>query len=646
MESRVQIPPVIGTNGTVYVVVSNYIYAFDSVGTLKWRYSHATAFVSDGAAGSLGDIYIAVRGSNEMPAIVSISEKGELSWTYQLDTFDVSALALDNREGVIVHGVNGVMYSISNKGQLNWRYSVESGIAQTAVLDAEGNIYFGAKNNYFYAIDAKGALIWKYLLNAEVSGTPAITENERIYIPSDDATLSVLSTLGDLETQYSLGDISTSITIATDGTIYSTEGNKVVAIIDRNGGLASHTWAKRGGDIANSSNICGNNSSGLDSDLDGLADCFEQIIGTDINNEDSDSDGINDGVELDNQLNPLNSVDATEDIDSDGLSNLVEITISTNLRNSDSDGDGIDDGDEVNVHKTNPLSSDSDNDGLSDQFEITHSLDPLNGGEEGLDSDGDNLTALEEQAMGTNPNLADTDGDGVNDDLDGAPLNPESSDNTLGILLINDGASSAKYIDAIKSLNISYYVIETSGEEPLPTREQIAQVELIIWSNGQTGYLNVEEENYLSAYMHGGGCAVISSQDHHYSRKFTNILSEFMGLTSINDDVFGNPALSIDGVAPLYDDKSYELEFEFDNFTDELVLGNAQPLFSSDNITIGSYIDSGKHLGIYLGFPLEAVRENDQRADIIKRIHDNCHYSHNSSVIFIPRENIEPVDEE
>lgn len=645
MESRVQIPPVIGTNGTVYVVVSNYIYAFDSVGSLKWRYSHATAFVSDGAAGSLGDIYIAVRGSNEMPAIVSISEKGELSWTYQLDTFDVSALALDNREGVIVHGVNGVVYSISNKGRLNWRYSVESAIAQTAVLDAEGNIYFGAQNNYFYAIDAKGALIWKYLLNAEVSGTPAITENERIYIPSDDATLSVLSTLGDLETQYSLGAISTSITIANDGTIYSTEGNKVVAIIDKNEGLASHTWAKRGGDITNSSNICGNNSSGLDSDLDGLADCFEKLIGTDINNEDSDSDGINDGVELDNQLNPLNSVDATEDIDSDGLSNLIEINIHTNLRDKDSDGDGIDDGDEVNVYKTNPLSSDSDGDGLSDKFEITYSLNPLVPGEANSDTDGDNITALEEQGRGTNPNLADTDGDGVNDDIDGAPLDPSRTE-VSGILLINDGALIDNYVDAINSVNISYSVIDTSAGDPLPTREEMAQVALIIWSNGQSGSLNPEEENYLSAYMHGGGCAVISSQDHHFSRGFTNILAEFMGLTSITNDVFNAQILNVQGIGLLYNvENSYNLEFEFSNYTDELQLGTALASYTSTDRIIGSYYDSGKHLGIYLGFPLEAISGVSQRADIIQRIYDSCNYSHNSSEIFIPREGPEPDTE-
>lgn len=43
---------------------------------------------------------------------------------------------------------------------------------------------------------------------------------------------------------------------------------------------------------------------------------------------------------------------------------------------SDSDQDGISNHDEINIHKTNPLSSDSDGDGIPDNLEIKYDLDP------------------------------------------------------------------------------------------------------------------------------------------------------------------------------------------------------------------------------------------------------------------------------
>lgn len=84
---------------------------------------------------------------------------------------------------------------------------------------------------------------------------------------------------------------------------------------------------------------------------------------------------------------------------------------------ADSDGDGLNDGAEAAIG-TSPSKEDTDGDGLPDGWEVQYGLDPLSAerddGDAG-DPDGDGLDNLNEYELGTNPNLADTDGDGLFD---------------------------------------------------------------------------------------------------------------------------------------------------------------------------------------------------------------------------------------
>ncbi|HEU4691005.1 MAG TPA: hypothetical protein VFS23_21705, partial [Vicinamibacterales bacterium] len=68
---------------------------------------------------------------------------------------------------------------------------------------------------------------------------------------------------------------------------------------------------------------------------------------------------------------------------------------------------------------TDPLDADTNDNGLTDDVE----LGLANAGVH-ADQDGDGLSSAAEVARGTDPFLADTDGDGVNDRLDAFPLDP------------------------------------------------------------------------------------------------------------------------------------------------------------------------------------------------------------------------------
>jgi internalin A len=70
----------------------------------------------------------------------------------------------------------------------------------------------------------------------------------------------------------------------------------------------------------------------VDSDGDGLSDCYESELGLQANNPDSDGDGMPDGYEVNNNLLP-NVNDADLDLDGDGLSNLTEFLRGSNPDN-------------------------------------------------------------------------------------------------------------------------------------------------------------------------------------------------------------------------------------------------------------------------------------------------------------------------
>jgi len=134
-----------------------------------------------------------------------------------------------------------------------------------------------------------------------------------------------------------------------------------------------------------------------DFDKDGLSDRLEFDLGTDINNKDTDGDGLTDGQEiLITGTDPLDNLDGDIDTDGDGLSDSVELNEThTDINQAVTNIDGIDVDDQ---------NADADNDGLSNLIEVTQTLtnpsmkdtnsNGVQDGDEDFDQDG--LTNLQE----------------------------------------------------------------------------------------------------------------------------------------------------------------------------------------------------------------------------------------------------------
>jgi PKD repeat protein len=212
----------------------------------------------------------------------------------------------------------------------------------------------------------------------------------------------------------------------------------------------------------------------LDSDGDGDLDALD----TDSDNDgkpdsqegtgDFDEDGAPDYIDRDDTDGPLG------DQDQDSIDNSTEVTHMMNPNLQDSDGDGLDDGTEFG-HYSEPLDSDgdgaldaldtdSDNDGKPDSQEGTGDFDEDGApdyidmddadGPEG-DQDQDGIMNIQETSVGLNPNISDSDQDGI-------PDPEEMGDITMPMDTDGDGIIDARDRD---SDNDGIPDIEESGHD-------------------------------------------------------------------------------------------------------------------------------------------------------------------------------------
>jgi hypothetical protein len=229
--------------------------------------------------------------------------------------------------------------------------------------------------------------------------------------------------------------------------------------------------------IAAALNPLSGNDWEYDPDMDRLNNLQEFQAGSDPNNWDTDGDGLPDGWEVENSLDPTDPVDAHLDNDLFGGEEYASYT------QVDSPYDnyaeyfrlaGVDSETGENVYiPTDPNNPDTDGDGVldpDDSWPWDFSNDGTSGGGNGggdtggagngpatggdgdgdgdgnSDDDGDGLTDTEEMAMGTDFNNPDTDGDGLIDSAEisrGLDPNDWDTDNDMLIDGVEAGGSDS-----------------------------------------------------------------------------------------------------------------------------------------------------------------------------------------------------------
>ncbi|TVZ39812.1 FG-GAP repeat protein [Alteromonadaceae bacterium 2753L.S.0a.02] len=337
--------------------------------------------------------------------------------------------------------------------------------------------------------------------------------------------------------------------------------------------------------------------SGLDSDQDGLTNYQEFLLGTDPQNRDTDGDGFWDGqehfplnpsfgfdsdrdgmpdeYEIKNGLDPYNLYDGGEDLDGDMLNNSQEFLAGTRPDSPDTDFDGVLDGDDLwPLDRTKAL--DSDKDGLPDAWEIVNQLDYLYAEDANYDMEPDGLTNLQEFQLGTNPWKADTDNDGVNDDIDFDPLNPEYGLDTDG-----DGLPDAYELKYPQYLSVDF---------PDPVDDDFDTDGLTLLEEFQAGSDFMERDTDNDGLLDGDDIAP------------TNPLYTF----DEDNDGIPNEYEYEHGLAPFEDDSQDDLDGDWLSNLQEFLLGTDPQNRDTDG---DGFWDGQEHFPLNPSFGFDSDRD-------------------------------------
>jgi len=215
-------------------------------------------------------------------------------------------------------------------------------------------IYFSWFNNFDYVQNVNSSELEKYEYKGSIKYKPQNYKNLD-YVLIDGTLVKQINELGIFYIQDGNKRVFTNIaTLEANG--FQADNAIIADISDYPWG---YTISRAEEDLLDNSKFIEPLIIEIDSDQDELNNYDEKYFyHTDVNNSDTDQDGMNDGEEIQNRRSPLSEKTLVQtDTDEDYLNDFFELRIGTDLMNPDSDGDLYLDGTEV-AAGYNPLNPD------------------------------------------------------------------------------------------------------------------------------------------------------------------------------------------------------------------------------------------------------------------------------------------------
>ena len=271
-------PPVIGSDGTVFISARGKLHAINPDGTTKWDFNPIGSYVDTPTLGYDGTIYI---GTGEI--LYALNPDGTIKWEYETEgggspvigpdgTFYVESgkklyalnpdgtikwksesgsyigpPALDSNGTIYIGSGENKFYAFNPDGTIKWEFQTGGGVRSSPVIGGDGTIYLSSSHDKFYAVNPDGTKKWEFQIGIHYWGAGlAVGSDGTIYVGSDDHRFYAINPNGTKRWEFETGNVvQSSPVIASDGTVYiGSDDNKLYALHSESAGLADSPWPK------------------------------------------------------------------------------------------------------------------------------------------------------------------------------------------------------------------------------------------------------------------------------------------------------------------------------------------------------------------------------------------------------------------
>jgi len=195
------------------------------------------------------------------------------------------------------------------------------------------------------------------------------------------------------------------------------------------------------------------------------------------------------------------------------------------------------------------------------------------------------------------------------------------------VLLVDDDDNNpdvrSYYADALAALGQDYDLWNTNNSDNEPSAAVLAPYGVVIWFTGDewggAAGPGPAGEQALTDFLNRGKNLFLSSQDYYYDRGLTNFMRNYLGVSSVTNDV---AQTTVSGAGSLFSGYGpYSLSYPFSNYSDRVIPdATAEVAFTGNAGNAAVDKSTPVYRTAFFGFPFEAISGTANRNAVLSRL--------------------------